>query len=328
MAVVALCIFAAFSVIFLAIFVKDFIKSRKEKQKYNKTEVTVAYILLIPAVVLAFFFVLLPIVMSLGFSFTDYSQQYPNEFNLAGGDGFGNFRDLFDELKIKGDIYHALVNTAIFVVGVVPLQIGLALGLALFVNNKKRGTTIFKVCFFAPVAISLSVTAFFWKEVLSAADDGIMNSIFKSFGLAPREFLGKDGILFWMIIISAWQGCGFQMLIFLSALGNIRKDLYEAAKVDGANVFRRFITVTLPGLRPTLLYILITVFIGACRVLIQPLLLDNGYNTYSMSISLYMYWQGKKMSHVGYSCSVALLMTLVIGSITFLQRKLLGEKKK
>ena len=328
MALVALLIFIEFAVVFLAIFVKDFIKSKKESFKYHKSEVIVAFILITPAVVLAFFFVLLPIVLSLGFSFTDYSQNFPNVFDLSGGDGFGNFRDLFEELASKGDIYHALINTAIFVAGVVPLQIGLALGLALFVNNKRRGTIIFKVCFFAPVAISLTVTAFFWKTVLSSAEDGIMNSIFQAFGLAPREFLGKDGILFWMIIISAWQGCGFQMLIFLSALGNIRKDLYEAAKVDGANVFQRFVTITLPGLKPTMLYILITVFIGACRVLIQPLLLDNGFNTYSMSISLYMYWQGKKMSHVGYSCAVALMMTLVIGAITFLQRKLLGEKKK
>ena len=193
---------------------------------------------------------------------------------------------------------------------VVPLQIGLALLLALFVNNKKRGSAIFKVCFFAPVAISLSVTAYIWKQIIPEAD-------------LRENYIA----IIWIVLLSAWQGCGFQMLIFLSALGNIRKDLYEAAKVDGANVFQRFLTVTVPGLKPTMLYILITVFIGACRVMIQPLLLSN-YQPSTVTISLYMYKQGFESYHVGYSCAIALMMTIFIGSITFLQRKLLGEKKK
>ena len=328
MKLIALYVFAAFMVIFLAIFIKDFLKNKKHHIKYHKGEVIMAFVLLAPSVVLTFFFILLPIITSLGFSFTDYYLGAPDNINLAGGDGFGNFRDLLTEFQNKGDIYHAVINTAIFVAVVVPLQIGLALGLALFVNNKRRGTTIFKICFFAPVAVSLSVTAFFWKEVLSNSPDGIMNSILAAFGIGPKEYLGTNSILGWMIGISAWQGCGYQMLIFLSALGNIRKDLYEAARVDGAGPFQRFKTVTLPGLRPTMLFILITVFIGACRVLIQPLLLDNGFFPGSMTVSLYMYWQGKKYYNVGLSCAVALIMTIVIGSVTFLQRKLLGEKKK
>ena len=204
----------------------------------------------------------------------------------------------------------------------------MALLLALFCNNKRRGTTIFKICFFAPVAISLSVTAFLWLVILSPSPNGIMNSVLSRFGIPAKDFLGdKDSVLLWMVVISAWQGCGYQMLIFLSALSNIRKDLYEAARVDGAKPFQRFLTVTIPGLKPTFLYILTTVFIGACRVLIQPMLL-TGYQDRSMTLSYYMYQQGFTYRHVGYSCAVALLLTIVIGSITLLQRQLLGEKKK
>ena len=169
---------------------------------------------------------------------------------------------------------------------------------------------MFKVCFFAPVAISLSVTAYLWKQII------------------PSDALKTNFVaIVWIVILSAWQGCGFQMLIFLSALGNIRKDLYEAARVDGANVFQRFWTVTVPGLKPTMLYILITVFIGACRVMIQPMLL-TGYQTQTVTISYFMYKQGFDYWHVGYSCAIALVMTIFMGAITFLQRKLLGEKKK
>lgn len=310
MQLITLIVLGVVMTFFLVVFVTDMIKSHKSKnQKYHKSEVIMAFVFLAPAVVMMFFFVILPIFMSLGYSFTDYDLMRPSDIGIA-GDGFDNFRQLWKELSEHGLILDALINTALFVALVVPIQIGMALLLALFVNNKKRGTTIFKVCFFAPVAISLSVTAYIWKEIIPVDD------------LNTRYIA-----IIWIVFLSAWQGCGFQMLIFLSALGNIRKDLYEAAKVDGANVFQRFKTITLPGLRPTMLYILITVFIGACRVMVQPMLLTT-YQSQTVTISLFMYKQGMEYNHVGYSCTVALFMTIFMGSITFLQRKLLGEKKK
>ena len=292
----------------VAVFVVDITRRRARGIKYHVGEVVVGYALMIPAIILAFYFVILPIFFSLGYAFTDYDLLRPNDVNFV---WFENFKALFEEFKNKGEIYNSLRNTSIFVVLVVPLQIIMALLLALFCNNKRRGTTIFKICFFAPVAISLSVTAFLWLVILSPNPNGIMNAILKNIGIPAQDFLGnKDSVLIWMVIISAWQGCGYQMLIFLSALGNIRKDLYEAASIDGANAFRRFFTVTLPGLRPTFLYILITVFIGACRVLIQPMLL-TGYQDRSMTLSYYMYQQGFTYRHVGYSCAVALMLTIV-----------------
>lgn len=325
MAFATLIILAVIIVIFLANFIADLIKNKKSEVRYHKSEVIMAFALILPAVALAFFFVILPIVFSLGYSFTDFDLLKPNDVNYV---GFDNFKLIIQEIKEKGEIYYSLRNTGIFVILVVPLQIIIALLLALFCNNKRKGTTIFKICFFAPVAISLSVTAYLWLVILSPNPNGIMNSILANFGIPAQDFLGNPNtVLLWMVIISAWQGCGYQMLIFLSALGNIRKDLYEAASIDGAGVFHKFFTVTVPGLKPTLLYIIITVFIGACRVMIQPMLL-TGYQTRSMTISYYMYQQGFRYYHIGYSCAVAFLMTIVIGSITLLQRKLLGEKKK
>ena len=325
MAVAALVIFIVFFAIFAGIFVYDFLRRRKTNNKFHRNEVLVALLLLIPAVALAFFFVLLPILFSFGYAFTDLDLLAIDEVKFT---GLENFKLLFEEFKNHGEVYQSFRNTVIFVVLVVPLQITLALLLALFCNNKRRGTVIFKICFFAPVAISLSVTAFLWLIILSPNADGLMNSIFRQFGLGATDFLREPNIvLIWMVILSAWQGCGYQMLIFLSALGNIRKDLYEAASIDGAGPLRKFFTVTVPGLRPTMLYILITVFIGACRVLIQPMLL-TGYQDQSMTLSYYMYQQGFTYRHVGYSCAVALVLTIIIGSITFAQRKLLGERKK
>lgn len=324
MVLAALGIFLVLAIICLIVALVGINQRKKSEKKYHVKESVSAYLLLTPAVFLAFFFVLLPIFFSLGYAFTDFNLLKPDEIQY---NGFENFITMFKEIKEHGEIYHSLRNTLIFVVLVVPLQITLALLLALFCNNKRPGTTIFKICFFAPVAVSLSVTAYLWLTILSPNPNGIMNSILGNFGIDAQDFLGnKNTVLLWMVIISAWQGCGYQMLIFLSALGNIRKELYEAASIDGANPFKRFFDITLPGLKPTFLYILITVFIGACRVLIQPMLL-TGYRESSMTISYFMYQQGFTYRHVGYSCAVAFLMTIVIGSITLIQRKVLGEKK-
>ena len=325
MTTAALVIFILFFLVFAVFFIVDYFRRKKSKQKYHKNEIIVGLLLLLPAVILAFFFVVLPIFFSFGYAFTDFELLKPDEIKYV---GITNFRLLFKEFANHGEIYLSFRNTVIFVVLVVPLQIIMALLLALFCNNKRKGTVVFKICFFAPVAISLSVTAFLWLVILSPNPAGIMNSIFGHFGIPAQDFLRKKNtVLIWMVIISAWQGCGYQMLIFLSALGNIRKDLYEAVSIDGAGPFRKFFTITVPGLRPTMLYILITVFIGACRVLIQPMLL-TGYQDQSMTLSYYMYQQGFTYRHVGYSCAVALVLTFIIGSITFAQRKLLGEKKK
>ena len=324
--VTALIILALLVAIFLAVFISDIVKRKKSEIKYNKKETIIAYLLLLPAVVLAFFFVILPIFFSLSYAFTDFEllQPAPVMVNFS---GFDQFKDAIHDIQTKGNLYYSLRNTAIFVVLVVPIQITVALLLALFCNNKRRGTIIFKICFFAPVAVSLSVTAYLWYIILAPDAGGILNTLLSAFNIPTQEFLiDKNQVLLWMVIISAWQGCGYQMLIFLSALGNIRKDLYEAARVDGANVFQRFFTVTLPGLRPTMLYILITVFVGACRVIIQPMFL-TGYDQKGMTLSYFMYVEAMKNGHIGLSCAIALLLTFVIGSITLLQRKLLGEKK-
>lgn len=114
------------------------------------------------------------------------------------------------------------------------------------------------------------------------------------------------------------------MLIFLSGLTNVRKELYEAAALDGANGWQQFLHVTCPGLRSTFLFVLITVFVGACRVMVQPMLM-TGYQSHTITLSYYMYVQGYSYRLVGESSAVALLMTIVIGTITLIQRKVLKE---
>ena len=319
----SIIILVLFLIAFGGFVVYDLATARKRKEVYRLKSTATAYFMLLPAVLLAFLFILLPILYSLGYAFTDYYLLKPNNISFIYLD---NFKDFFEELSTKGTLYNAIKNTLTFVVGVVPLQIGLALVLALFVNRAGIGSKIFKVCFFAPVVISLSVTAFLWEQILAPGPNGLLNSILGVFGAEPRDWLRDPKTAMpCIIVLSAWQGCGYQMLIFLSGLSNIRKDLYEAASLDGANWWRKFWLVTWVGLRSTFVYILITVFIGACRILTQPMLM-TGYMDHTVTLSYYMYNKGYTERWVGYSSAVALLMTIFIGGITFIQRRVFREK--
>ena len=324
---IAIIIFAVLLFIFGVVVFVDVLLAKKNNTKYHTKQVITAFLFILPAAIFAFFFIALPILYSLGYAFTDTGLFEPDGGKFI---GFENFKAAFEEIKNGGTLAIAIKNTAIFVVLVVPLQITVALLLALFCNVKYKGRTIFKVCFFAPVVISLAVTSYLWLILLDPSSEGLMNTILMSFGLPQQEFLrNPDTTMIWIVIVSAWQGAGYQMLIFSSALSGIRKDLYEAARMDGCNAWKRFWKVTLPGLKPTLLYILITVFIGACRIMVQPMLMVGSYDPKAITISYFMYGQAYDFPYlVGYSSAIALLMTIFTGTITFLQRKLLGEKRK
>ena len=320
----SIIIFVLFLCAFGGFVVYDLATAKRRKEVYRVKSSLTAYLMLLPAVALAFLFILLPILYSLGYAFTDYYLLRPNDVNFI---ELQNFKDFFKELSAKGTLYHAIKNTITFVVGVVPLQIGLALLLALFVNRKCFGSKVFKICFFAPVVISLSVTAFLWEQILAPGEAGLLNSMLGIFGVPPHDWLRDTATAMpCIIVLSAWQGCGYQMLIFLSGLSNIRQDLYEAAALDGANWWHQFWNVTWVGLRSTFVYILITVFIGACRILTQPMLM-TGYMDHTVTLSYYMYNKGYTERWVGYSSAVALLMTIFIGGITLIQRRIFREEK-
>lgn len=320
MTTIALIILAVFVLALATLIVIDVVKAKRRNVQYHIKQCIAGYLMMAPAIVLAFVFVMLPILFSLGYAFTDYHMYYPNDIHFVGTE---NFTELFTEISNKGELYSAIKNTALFVVLVVPLQIGLALLLALFTNRKKRGVKVFKVCFFAPVVISLTVTSFLWLQILAPNESGLLNSFLGMFGIAPIDFLAdQKTAMLWIVLLSAWQGCGYQMLIFSSGLTNIRDDLYEAASLDGARGWDKFVNITVPGLKSTLLYIIITVFVGACRVMIQPMLM-TGYRLHTVSLSYYMYQMGYGSKLIGLSSAVALMMTIIIGIITFIQRKVL-----
>ncbi|MEH7558793.1 sugar ABC transporter permease, partial [Priestia megaterium] len=279
-----------------------------------------AYTFLGPALLLLLLFLIIPAIMSVYYAFTDYYLLTPDMRKFVGID---NFINLFkDPIFLK-----SLVNTLKFVVWVIPLQIGAALGLALLLNKQRKANTFFKVAYFSPVVMSLVVISVLWLYLLNP-NEGIINNVLTYFGVSAQPFLtSPKQAMFTIVFVSAWQGAGFQMLIFLAGLQNIPGDVYEAAQLDGMNKWQRFIYITLPLLKPTSIFIFITTLIGAFKLLVQPMVMTQGGPVNStMTVVYYIYQTGFTDRMVGYASSIALLFGTIIGLVTLAQRKLVKEE--
>ncbi|MFY0780742.1 sugar ABC transporter permease [Peribacillus simplex] len=292
---------------------------RRTKNKIRWKENVVAYTFLGPALLLLSMFLVIPSIMSVYYSFTDYYLLTPDMRTFVGLD---NFINLFqDPIFLK-----SLVNTLEFVVWVIPLQIGAALGLALLLNKQRKANTFFKVAYFSPVVMSLVVISVLWLYLLNP-NEGIINNVLTYFGISAQPFLtSPKQAIFTIVVVSAWQGAGFQMLIFLAGLQNIPGDVYEAAQLDGMNKWQSFIYITLPLLKPTSIFIFITTLIGAFKLLVQPMVMTQGGPVNStMTVVYYIYQTGFTDRMVGYASSIALLFGTIIGLVTITQRKLVKE---
>ncbi|MCU7746669.1 MULTISPECIES: carbohydrate ABC transporter permease [Priestia] len=293
-------------------------KNIKNKIKWKDN--VVAYTFLGPALLLLLLFLIIPAIMSVYYAFTDYYLLTPDMRKFVGLD---NFINLFkDPIFLK-----SLANTLKFVVWVIPLQIGAALGLALLLNKQRKANTFFKVAYFSPVVMSLVVISVLWLYLLNP-NEGIINNVLTYFGVSAQPFLtSPKQAMFTIVFVSAWQGAGFQMLIFLAGLQNIPGDVYEAAQLDGMNKWQRFIYITLPLLKPTSIFIFITTLIGAFKLLVQPMVMTQGGPVNStMTVVYYIYQTGFTDRMVGYASSIALLFGTIIGLVTLAQRKLVKEE--
>lgn len=215
--------------------------SKKKNGKLTK-ENWIGLAFIAPAAVLLFVFLFVPFIMTIGYSFTNYNILKPDATKFV---ALKNFIKLSQDTVFRKSI----INTFVFVILVVPLQVSLALGLALLVNQKLKAISIFRLAFFAPTVLLLVVVSILWSYIYNP-NNGLLNSLLGSIGVGPFKFLNNPSTaMLCIVILSAWQGCGFQMMIFLSGLQDIPVYLYEAAAVDGATPIQQFFHITLPGLK-------------------------------------------------------------------------------
>lgn len=276
------------------------------------------WLFIFPALLLLTLFLFIPAILSIYYSLTNYYMLAPQARKFI---GLLNYVNL-----LKDPIFWTSVkNIGQFVLLVMPLQVGTALGLALIVRKKRPWNTFFKVAFFAPVVVSLAVTSVQWLYILNP-EQGILNSMLLKIGIKAQPFLTSPRqAMFAIIGLSAWQGAGYQMLIFLAGLQNIPNELYEAARIDGANKWESFRHITLPMLKPTSLMILTTTFIDAFKLIIQPMVMTQGGPLNSTITPVYyIYRTGFTDRQLGYASAMSVIYGLAIIIFTIIQRRITG----
>jgi multiple sugar transport system permease protein len=225
----------------------------------------------------------------------------------------------------------SLTNNFFFAIVVIPLQTGLALALALLVNQKLRGVTFFRTMYFAPVVTSMVVVSIVWR-FLYDPNNGLVNEMLRliTFGMVPPvNWLGNPDTAMWAIIImSIWQGAGFQMMLFIAGLQGIPETLYEAAGIDGANGWQKFRYVTLPGLRNVMIFIFITITIAAFQLFIQPFVMTNGGPDNATSTTVFhMFRTGFREQDISYSAAITVVFFIIILVISLIQRYATQERE-
>jgi multiple sugar transport system permease protein len=225
----------------------------------------------------------------------------------------------------------SLTNNFFFALVVIPLQTGLGLLLALLVNQGLKGQSFFRTMYFAPVVTSMVVVAIVWR-FLYDSNNGLINEMLGTltFGLVgPVNWLGNPSVAMWSIIImSIWQGAGMQMMLFVAGLQQIPESLYEAAGIDGANGWQKFRFITIPGLRPVLIFIFLTITIAAFQLFDQVLVLTNGGPDNATTTTVFhMYRNGFREQDIGYASAIAVVFFFIIVAVNLIQRYVVREKE-
>lgn len=275
----------------------------------------------LPFVLIFAIFLLGPIVATLVMSFTDFGLRDLRNPLGTSFVGLDNYTALFGDKKF----FSALFNTAYFVVVGVPLTLISGLGIAVLLDRGiKRFRTMFRVGYYLPVVTSIVAIAVVWRFVLNP-DVGLVNMALDSIGIKGPNWLANPALAMPSIIVMAvWRNLGFAMVVFLAGLQTIPSSLYEAASIDGAGRWQAFRHVTLPLLRPTMLFIVVITTIGYLQLFEEPFVMtDGGPLDRTLSISMYMFRQGFEFFHQGYAAAIAWVLFILVAIVAFIQFRIL-----
>lgn len=270
------------------------------------------YLFVLPMVLGYLVFLLGPILASFVLSFTNYSLLKP--FQAVGLD---NYIKAFtaDELFWK-----SVGQTLYFSAGLIPLNLTMALGLALLLNQKVKGIGLFRTSIFTPVVTSIVVWAIVWKYIF-ATDAGLINQLLKYVGIqGPAWLYSFELAMPVVIVVSVLKKVGLNMVIFLAALQDVPSMYYEAARIDGASRWKQFTNVTLPLISPSIFLALILTLIGSLKVFSQiAVMTDGGPGNSTYVLVYYIYQLAFKTFEFGYASAVAFILFFLVFVLTIVQ---------
>ena len=263
------------------------------------------YLFILPNFIGFVLFMLVPIIMALVFSFTNYDVISTMDFI-----GFENYIDLFtdDQFLIS------LRNTLWYCVLTVPSGVVLALLMAVLLNRQLKGMAIFRTLVFIPVITSMVAVSLVWS-MLYEDNSGLLNILLGYLGLGPVHWLTDTNMAMISIaIMSVWKGLGYNMTIFLAGL------LYEAATIDGANSVQKFFKITVPMIGPTTYFVTLMALIGSLQVFDQVNIMTGGGPVdATKTVAFYLYQYGFQFYKMGYACAAAYVLFILVFIVSLIQ---------
>lgn len=286
-------------------------------KKYNKREAIAGYLFIAPWIVGFLIFTLGAMIFSFVISFSDYRLVT----NSSTPVGFENYQQLFDDPKVM----LSLGNTLFYAVLAVPLEIAFALGLAMLLARVGRGAGVFRTIYYLPKMTPTVATASIFLLLLNG-NSGAINQGLRFFGIdGPQWLVDPDWVKPSIVLMTLWTVSG-TMVIFLAALKNVPRDLYEVAELDGAGPIRRFWSVTVPMISGAIFFNVIVLTIAALQVFDQAYLLfwrdsSNASPESSLFYAVYLFQQAFQQFNFGVAAAMAWLLFVIIMIITFIQSR-------
>jgi multiple sugar transport system permease protein len=283
-------------------------------------EARAALLFLSPAIVLLSVFFFAPVIAGFALSVTDFDLYTLGDVHNLRFIALRNYR----ELLANPVFWTAFGNTLYFALVGGPLTVAISLIAALLINSRlTRWKALFRTIYFAPVVTTLVAVSVVFKYLYHPRF-GIINLALGALHLPQPDWLGDPRFAMpAIILLAAWKGFGYTMIIFIAGLQNVPEELYEAARLDGAGQWGQFRHVTLPMLGPTFLFVGVVVAIGQLQIFAEPYVMTGGGPlNKTLTIVMMMYQQGFKFWRMGYAAAVAFILFLVIGAATLLQMRL------
>ncbi len=275
-----------------------------------------------PTILILGIFVVLPIVFAVFLSLHHVKLLGTIEYQFV---GVRNFTQLVDDERI----WIALKNTAEYVVIVVPTQTILAIILAVTLNSGIRGKNWWRILYFLPTVTSSAVLTLIFMWIYNT--NGLLNDFLSALGLPTYNWLGDPGVaLKAIMMMNIWSTAPFYMVIYLAALQDIPKTLYEAAELDGANWWKQFIHITIPILKPVTFFVVAIGIIGTFQLFDQSYIFSGGTggpNNATLTIVLLIYQAVFRHLQMGYAAAIAFLLAILIIIVTLFGRRLFGDER-
>ena len=275
------------------------------------------YLFLLPSVALIGVFVIYPILAVVYYSFTDY-----DVINPPVPVGLANFQ------KLLGDetFWLALTHSLVYVI-VTPTLIALSIGLAIVVNRKLRGIHIYRALYFVPAVSGSIAIGLSWRWLFDR--NGIINGVLQAAGVIhdPIQWLAEPKLVLPIaMLLTIWAGIGYYSVIFLAGLQNIPEELYDAARIDGCNDFQKHWHVSLPGLRPQIVFVAVISSLAALKVFDEIYVLTGrtgGILDSGVTMVFYLWRQAFQLQHAGYAAAVAIVLLAITLAFSVVNVRLL-----